>query len=469
MSKIKTYFEAIAPLRRKQRKSKSYYWDDITRYCDFFIHEDYSVLEIGCGTGELIAGIKGKRKTGIDFSEKMIAEAKKQFPYLDLKVMAAENLQLEEKYDVIILSNLIGYLEDIQLVFEQLHKVCHEHTKIIVTYYNLLWEPLLKLGEWVGYKTKTPKQNSLSLSEINNLLYLSDFYTYRNSRRMLLPVYIPLFSEFLNNFVSKLPLLNNLCINNFSFSKPDYKLKNSENIYSVSVIIPARNESGNIENALKLLPEIGNKTEIIFVESNSTDDSWNKINDVKEKYFGIKEIKSFQISEPGKNAAVKKGFDEATGDILMILDADLTVYPGDLQKFYHAIANGKGDFINGSRLVYPVEKEAMRFLNLLGNKFFSLIFSWLLDQRIKDTLCGTKVLFKKDYDRLKRNRNYFGNFDPFGDFDLLFGAYKLNLCITELPVRYRERTYGRTNISRLKHGLLLLRMCFFAARKIKFR
>lgn len=469
MNKIKTYFETIAPLRKKQRKSKSYYWNDITKYCDFFIHDDYSVLEIGCGTGELIAGIKGKRKTGIDFSEKMITEGKKQFPSLDLRVMAAENLQLEENYDVIILSNLIGYLEDIQLVFEQLHKVCHEHTKIIVSYYNFLWEPILKFGEWIRYKTKTPKQNWLSLSEINNLLYLSGFHVYRNSRRMLLPVYIPLVSELTNNFLAKLPLINNLCINNFAFAKQDYKRENTENKYSVSVIIPTRNESGNIENAINLLPELGKRTEIIFVESNSTDDTWSRINEVKEIYSATKKIKIFQISEKGKNAAVQKGFDEATGDILMILDADLTVNPLDLKKFYNAIARGKGDFINGSRLVYPVEKEAMRFLNLSGNKFFSLIFSWLLDQKIKDTLCGTKVLFKKDYERLKRNRNYFGNFDPFGDFDLIFGAYKLNLCIVELPIRYRERTYGRTNISRFKHGILLLRMCFFAAKKIKFR
>jgi ubiquinone/menaquinone biosynthesis C-methylase UbiE len=465
----KSYFNNIAPERIKQRKSKTYYWNDITRYCDFFIHEDYSVLEIGCGTGELLAGIKSKTKTGIDFSEAMIAEAKTQYPELDFRVMDAENIRLDQKYDVIILSNLIGFLDDIQQVFHQLHKVCHRDTKIIITYYNFLWEPFLKVGEWIGYKVKTPPQNWLSLGEINNLLYLSGFHVYRNSRRMLFPVYIPVISEFMNDFIAKLPLINRLCINNFTFAKPADYLNTREISYSVSVIIPARNESGNIENAILQMPALGSATEIIFVESNSTDDTWEKVNAIKEKYIATHKIKSFRINEKGKNAAVKKGFEEATGDILMILDADLTVAPQDLVKFYDAIATAKGNFVNGSRLVYPMEKEAMRFLNLLGNKFFSLIFSWLLDQRIKDTLCGTKVMFRKDYERLKTNRNYFGNFDPFGDFDLLFGAYKLNLCIIELPVRYRERTYGRTNISRFKHGLLLLKMCFFAARKIKFR
>ena len=242
----------------------------------------------------------------------------------------------------------------------------------------------------------------------------------------------------------------------------------SEKKYSVSVIIPARNESGNIENAILRMPSFGADTELIFVESNSTDDTWTKILEVKNKFTNHK-IHAVQIPEKGKNAAVQKGFEMASNDILMILDADLTVAPEDLTKFYTMMCSGKGDFINGCRLVYPMEKEAMRFLNRLGNKFFSSTFSWLLDQRFKDTLCGTKVIFRKDHIKLVRNRAFFGNFDPFGDFDLLFGAHKLNLCIIELPIRYHERTYGRTNISRFKHGFILLKMCFFAASKIKFR
>ena len=115
-----------------------------------------------------------------------------------------------------------------------------------------------------------------------------------------------------------------------------------------------------------------------------------------------------------------------------------------------------------------MEKEAMRFLNLCANKFFSITFSWLLGQSVKDTLCGTKVLWKKDYERIAANRSFFGDFDPFGDFDLLFGAAKANLHIMDIPIRYRDRTYGSTNINRWSHGLLLLRMFIFAARKLKF-
>lgn len=469
MSNKRSYFNSIAPFRKKQRRAKRYYWNDITNYCNFFITPDLSVLEVGCGTGEFLDQLNTLKKTGIDFSERMIEEARSQFPEIELFVMPAENIQLPQKYDVIILSNLIGYLDDIEKVFEQLHKVSHPHTKIIISYYNYLWEPLLKFGELIGYKTRTPNQNWLSLSELNSLLFYSGFQVYRNSRSMLLPVYIPVISEIMNIGFAKLPLLNRLCINNYTFAKPMFYLPGNAKDYSVSVIVPARNESGNIQSLLERIPLLGTNMEVILVESGSTDGTWQKIEELKDRFQTKFSVKTLQLSSKGKANAVNAGFDIATGDVLMILDADMTVAPEDLVRFYLAISENKGDFIYGSRLVYQMEKEAMRFLNLLGNKFFSLLFTWLLDQRFKDTLCGTKVLFRRDYERLKKNRSYFGNFDPFGDFDLLFGAYKLNLCMLELPVKYHERKYGRTNISRFKHGILLLSMCVFAARKIKFR
>lgn len=464
------YFEKLAPGRVRIRKKHSYYWDDITYFCNYFSHEALSVLEVGCGTGELLNEIKGRVKTGIDFSPAMIEQARKQFPDLDLRVMAAEDLSLEKKYDLIILSNLIGYVSDIQKVLEQLHKVCHERTKIIITYHNHVWEPLLKLAEQLGLKTKSPVQNWLTKDDMKNLLMLAGFDCYRQTGRMIFPLNIPLLSPFLNKFIGKLPLFKYFAITGYAFARPasTEKTNHEHEKFSVSIVIPARNESGNIENGLLRIPEFGKWQEIIFVEGNSTDDTWNKIQEVQKKYATTHRIKIAKQDGKGKADAVRKGFAMAEGDILMILDADLTVPPEDLPKFYHAIASGKGDFINGSRLVYPMEKQAMRFLNMLGNKFFSRAFSWLLEQPFKDTLCGTKVIFRSDYDRLVTNRKFFGEFDPFGDYDLIFGAYKLNLKIVELPIRYRDRTYGSTNISRFKHGLILLRMCLFAAWKIKF-
>ena len=466
----KAYFEKLAPGRKKPRGINAYYWNEITNYCDYFSHEDISVLEVGCGAGELLNGIRAKRKVGIDFSPAMIDVAREKFRTIDFHVMEAEQLQLDEKFDLIILSNLIGYLDDIEEVFIQLHKVCHPHTKIIVTYYNYLWEPILKLGELIGLKKTTPLQNWLSLADINNLLYIAGFDVYRNTKRVLFPFKVPLLTSFLNSFLAKLPFFRFFSLNIYTFAKqlPTVSEAEYKEKYSVSIIIPARNESGNIENAILHLPKLGNHTEIIFIEGNSTDDTWAKIKKIAAKYSNTHDIKIGQQTGKGKADAVRKGFGMATCDILMILDADLTVPPEDLPKFYDAIASGKGDFINGSRLVYPMNKGAMRFLNLLGNKFFSMAFTWLLEQKFKDTLCGTKVIFREDYYRLVKNQHYFGNFDPFGDYDLIFGAHKLNHKIVEIPIRYKERTYGSTNISRFKHGIILLRMCSFAARKIKF-
>ena len=465
------YFNALAK-KRKPRGLSAYYWKEISQYCQYFSHPDSSVLEIGCGSGDLLASIDGSKKTGIDFSEEYIAWAKEKHAQSNIEflVMDANHMQLNQTYDLIIVSNLIGFVDDIQNVFQQIKTCCHPNTKIIVQYYNSFWEPLIKLSEMLGIKTKTPPQNWLSTRDINNLLYVSGFDVYRNSKRLIFPFYFPILSVLLNKYLAKFPFFRFFSFNIYSFAKPLPEINNQlyANKYSTTVVIPARNESGNIENAILRLPKFGKHLEIIFIEGNSTDDTWEKIQEIQKKYAATHDIKIGQQKGKGKADAVREGYKMATGDILMILDADLTVPPEDLPKFYEAISSGKGDFINGTRLVYPMDKEAMRFLNYLGNHFFSWAFTWLLEQRFKDTLCGTKVMFRTDYLKLIKNRTYFGEFDPFGDFDLLFGAHKLNLKIVEVPIRYRERTYGSTNISRFKHGVILLRMCAFASRKCKF-
>ena len=469
--KIREYYLANASTWRKYRKKRSFYWNSITNYINYFIIPEASILEVGCGSGEMIAAINGHRKVGIDFCQPIINEAKAQFSSIEFHCMEAENIELDEKFDVIILSNLLGVVEDIELIFQQLHKVSHPHTKIIITYYNHLWEPIIKLAEWTGSKRKMPQQSWLSSLDITNLLYLAGFETYKSNRSMLIPYKIPFVSKFVNRFISKLPLINNFALNKFVFARPmpvQQSDKSIDDKYSTTVVIPARNESGNIEQAILRMPKFGKEIEIIFVEGNSTDDTWATIQIIKEKYNHTHNIKIMQQEGKGKGDAVRKGYAAATGDILMILDADLTVQPEDLPKFYNAIAAGKGEFINGVRLVYPMEKKAMRTLNVIGNHFFSKMFTWILEAPIKDTLCGTKVMFRKDYIRLAENRKFFGEFDPFGDYDLLFGAYKLNLKIIDLPIRYKDRSYGDTNISRFRHGIVLLRMSLFATFKIKF-
>ena len=433
--------------------------------CRFLIPEREKVLEIGAGTGDLLNALKPGRGVGIDISSKMIEIAQAKYPHLEWQVGDAENAPITEKFDYIIMSDVLGYLEDVEKSFLSLKKISNEQTRIVITYYNYLWEPVLRLAEFMGLKARQPIQNWLSPKDIENLLYLSGFEVIKKGEKMLLPIWIPLVSSFFNKIIANLPIFSQLGLIHYVVARPQPQ---KEKDYSVSIIIPARNEKGNIENAILRLPKFGSSQEIIFIEGHSKDGTPEEIRRVIDKYSNKNHIRCAVQKGAGKGDAVRLGFEMAQGEVLIILDADLTVAPEDLPKFYSALVFGKGEFINGSRLVYPMEKESMRILNILGNKFFSMMFSWILGQRLKDTLCGTKVLFKSDYERIAAHRSYFGDFDPFGDFDLLFGAAKLNLKIVEMPIRYGARAYGNTNIQRWKHGWLLLKMTVFAARKFKF-
>jgi hypothetical protein len=425
------------------------------------------VLEIGSGTGDLLNSLAPSRGVGVDISPAMVEIASRKYPHLSFHTGNAEELPLTEKFDYVVLSDVIGCISDVQKAFSELRKVTHPRTRVIVTYFNYLWEPVLKLTERFGGKMPQPEQNWLSQPDIENLLSLSDYECVRREYKLLLPKRVPLLSAFCNTILANLPVVRKLCLVQFLVARQS-GVPRPEEEYTCTVVVPCRNERGTIENAVRQVPALGRHTEVIFVEGNSSDGTEEEIRRVIGAY-PEKDLRLVsQGSGRGKGDAVRKGFAAASGDILMILDADLTVPPGDLTKFFRAIASGKGEFINGSRLVYPMEDQAMRFLNTLGNKFFSWAFTYLLGQRFKDTLCGTKVLSREDYERIAAGRHYFGDFDPFGDFDLIFGAAKLDLKIVELPIRYRQRTYGTTQISRFRHGWLLLKMCAFAARKIKF-
>ena len=338
---------------------------------------------------------------------------------------------------------------------------------MIINTYSRLWELPLRITEQLGLSKPGLGENWLTVTDIRSLLDLSGFAAIRESKEILFPIGIPFLAPFLNRFLVRIWPFNHLALTNFIVARLQPSSKPLASQPRVTVVVPARNEAGNIENILCRVPELGAGTEIIFVEGHSRDNTFAAITDGIAKHPERRCLLIRQTGK-GKGDAVRLGFAQAGGDLLMILDADLTVPPEDLPRFYDALVSGRGDFINGVRLVYPMEEEAMRFFNLIGNKFFSLAFSWLLGQPIKDTLCGTKALWKKDYQRIAANRSVFGDFDPFGDFDLLFGASRLNFKIIDLPIRYRARTYGTTNIQRWKHGWLLLRMVGFAAKNLKF-
>jgi len=461
---IKDFFNRTAVSRQKWKKRNSFYHRSLEKYFSFIIPENSRVIEIGCGLGDLLHAVKPGYGVGIDFVPAIIEMARVKHPELKFLVEDAEELKIDEKFDYIILSDLAGCLWDVQKALHNLRKLCHPQTRLVISNYNYLWEGVMKLGEFLGIKLAQPRQNWLSTADIYTLLHLEGFQPITVSRKLLFPKYIPILNFLLNRFLANLPLICHLDLVNLIVARPIFP---EENEYSVSIIIPARNEQGNIENAIRRTPVFGLSQEFIFVEGHSSDNTYEEMLRVKNDYPG-KIINPIRQTGKGKANAVREGFSAATGQICMILDSDLTVPPEELPKFYNALKQSKGEFINGCRLVYPMDKEAMRFLNLAANKFFGWFFSYLLGQHLKDTLCGTKVLFARDYRVIEQNRSYFGNFDPFGDFDLLFGAAKANLKITEIIIRYREREYGSTQISRFRHGWLLIKMSIFAARKMKF-
>jgi ubiquinone/menaquinone biosynthesis C-methylase UbiE len=473
------------PLMARHQESRRAHWDSVARWADehqgwgqsyhkrlskvfrFLIPERSQVLELGCGFGDLLAAVRPSSGVGVDFSSEMIRRAKLRHQDLEFIQADVHELNLERQFDFAILSDLANDLWDVQEVLEKLLPLCHARTRVIINSYSRLWEWPLALGQRLNMVRPTIRQNWLTPEDLAGLLELAGFEVLRKWTDVLCPFHVPVVATIANQYLVKMWPFRWFGLTNFVMARPRFTAPHSQAEPFVSVIVPARNEAGNIAQILARVPKLGAGTEIIFVEGHSSDGTYEEIHKAiacqpKRKCL------CYRQAGKGKGDAVRLGFSKASGEILMILDADMTVAPEDLARFYNALISGKGELINGVRLVYPMEERAMRFFNLVANKCFGLVFSWLLGQPIKDTLCGTKVLWRKDYERVAANRAYFGDFDPFGDFDLLFGAAKLGLKIVDMPIRYCERSYGTTNIQRWRHGVLLLRMVLFAARRMKF-
>jgi len=465
----KDHFNWVAENDQRPRRVQSGFHRQLQAYYKFHVQEGLRVLELGCAHGDLIASLKPSQGHGVDLSEKMIASADEKHGSAALHFSVEDALEFarDEKFDVIILDYLIGYLPDVHQAISGLKDLCHARTRVHVTTLNHLWEPMLKLARWLKMATPQPLSNWLSSGDLKNILELNGFEVISSSTEQLLPFDWPLIAPVCNHFLVRLPLLRQTGMTVAMVAKP-ISAPDLDGDISCSVVVPARNESGNIRAALERIPTLGKGTEVIFVEGNSADDTWEVIQKEVAAYEGPHKLRYLQQPGKGKWDAVFAGFEVATGDVLVIQDGDLTAPPEDLPKFYEAIASGRCEFANGCRLVYPMESQAMRFLNLLGNKFFAASLSFVLGQPIKDSLCGTKMMLRSDYQRLLKRIEILGDFDPFGDFNLLFGSAMLDLKIRDVLVRYRDRTYGDTNISRFRHGWILLRMTWFGLRKIRF-
>lgn len=449
------------------RRRNAYYHDLLTRRVRQLVPPGRAVLELGCGPGDLLAALQPRVGVGLDLSAGMLALARRRHPELLFCQGDAHQIPFRGAFDYILLSDLVGHLDDVWRVFRRVHDLCRPDTRVVITAYNALWEPILFLAEGLRFKMPQPLQNWLSLDDLDNLLRLCNFEPVGRGLSLLAPYRVPLAAHLVNRYLAPLPGFRKLCLIGDITSRPlpppprDRPLR-------CSVIVPCKDEEGTIDDCVRRMPALGAGTEIVFVDGNSKDGTVARIEAAMSSGAAPHAVRLvFQGEGRGKGDAVRKGFAAATGDVFMILDADLTVPPEDLKMFYAAVAERRGDLIMGTRLVYPMEKEAMRTLNLFGNKFFGEAFSRILNQPIKDTLCGTKVLRREHYDAIAANRHVFGEIDPFGDFDLIFGAARLRHRIVQIPVRYRRRVYGDTKISRFRHGWLLLRMCVKAWRHFK--
>lgn len=467
---IAAFFDRLAPHRHGWLEKNRFFYKQDIAYMRFLIPEGLDVLEIGCGTGQLLSRLQPARGVGIDISTRMVDEARRQHPQLEFvhgDVEAPSTLgSISGQFDVIVLSDAIGYLDDIQGVFRALAPLLRPDGRVVVAYYSRLWEPILRLGVKLGLRMPSPELSWLSTRDIESLMSLGDLEPIRREGRQLIPRKMFGLGPLVNRYLAPLPLVRLLCLRSYVVARSERPALLPQELPSVSVLVPCRNERGNIEAAVTRLPQFAPEQEIVFIEGNSSDGTCEECIRVRDAYPD-RQIVVLKQDGKGKGDAMRKGYAHASGEILLILDADLTVPPETMPKFYEILANGRGEFVNGTRLIYPAENQAMRFLNTIANRGFARIFSYLLNQKLTDTLCGTKAFWAKDYRRIAAGRSYFGDFDPFGDFDLILGAAKLNLKIVELPIRYGARGYGEPQISRFRDGWLLTRMSFFAWRKLK--
>ncbi len=457
--------DGLAGVRDRFRRRNQYYHSQIERLAHFYIPEGARVLEIGCSTGDLLASLRPSRGVGLDISSKQVELARSKHPGLEFRVGDIEHLDLEEAFDFVVFSDTLGLLDDVWAALRNLRAVMGPTSRLLLTCHNFLWEPVLRAADALGQKLPVPELNWLGATDVANLLTLNGLEVVRQGTSTLVPKDIPFVAELANRLLARAPVLRHLAVIQYFVARPLWDCERRSPPMTCSVVVPCRNERGNIADIFERVPELGAGTELIFVDGNSDDGTVQEIERHLKERPNAKLI--HQGSGKGKGDAVRKGFAAATGEVLMILDADLTVPPEDLPKFYEALAEGRGEFINGSRMVYPMETGAMRLLNILGNKFFSASFTLLLGMPVKDTLCGTKVLRREAYQRIAAGRSFFGDFDPFGDFDLLFGAAKCGLKLVEVPVRYRARSYGDTKIDRFRHGWLLFRMTALAFQKFQ--
>jgi SAM-dependent methyltransferase len=433
-----------------------------------FIHPGASILELGCATGHLLAELKPSFGLGIDLSPRMVELASNNHPQLSFRVSDALHYDTEERFDYIVADNLLEYIRDVPSLFRSCRRLLKPRGRLLLTSANPLWSRVFCTAARLGVDAPAfSKRGLLGQRDILNLLRDSGFEVVREARRVLMPMMIPWISSVINLGGGLLPVVRRLCLTQFLVARPvertaeppDKASLGADLRYSVSVVIPCYNEAESIEDCVRRVPRMGRFTEVIVVDDGSQDDTGERVRSELNRSVDIRLI-GYRPNR-GKGYAVRTGFEAARGDILMILDADSTVPPEDLPRFYYPLAEGKADFVNGTRMVYPLLRGSMKPMNAIGNRFFAKVVSWLIEAPLSDTLCGSKAFFREDYQHFPTGG------DPWGDFDWLFGAARRTCKIVEVPIHYAARRAGQSKMKALAHACALLRSSWEAFGRIK--
>jgi hypothetical protein len=338
------HWNQVAKARENWIGFSRYYHARLEEIYQHLVSPGQKIIEIGCASGDLLNSLEPDVGIGVDFSFEAVKRAVQRYPGCSFICADAHNLPISDTFDVIILSDLLNDLWDIQTALDHISNMCHSKTRIIINSYSHLWEVPLALAERLRLATPSLYQNWLTVDDIVGLLALADFEVIRRWEEILLPLDIPLISGLLNRVLVRFWPFTLGALTNFVVAKRAYTCQSNSEQPSVSVIIPARNEAGNIDEVFRGIPETGRGTELIFAEGHSTDNTYEVIQQSILAH-GSRRSKLLRQTGSGKGDAVRIGFSAACGEILMILDADLTVPPEALSRFYQVLRSGKFDFL----------------------------------------------------------------------------------------------------------------------------
>jgi ubiquinone/menaquinone biosynthesis C-methylase UbiE len=459
-ARVRAHFDALADRYLDLKKLNAFYNDYLIRWTKALVPPRRRVLDIGCGRGDVLAAVRPTVGLGLDLSPTMVRRAAADHGHgtsgLQFIEQAVEEFQGDGTFDAALLTNTLEYAYDIGAILDRARAALRDNGRLLITTANPVWSPIFKAASKVGMRIPECDRLWVTNEDLDNLLKLHGFEVVDKRMDLVLPKPVPGLGDALNWAVSRTPVMRYLGSTQLIAAR---KLPEKARAYSVSAIVPCYNEAGNVERCVREMVKLGSRTELIIVDDGSKDGTAALVNPALRSDIDVKVVS--YSPNVGKGNAVQRGFERATGDILMILDADLTTHPEELGPLYEAMSTGRAEFVNCTRFVYPMDGQAMKFANYVGNKVFTIAVSLVMDRRVSDTLCGTKAMFRTDYEHFTMGR------DPWGDYDFLFGAAQLRLAVCELPVHYRDRLAGVSKMNSMKHAKNLVRMCLHGFRQVQ--